>query len=255
MKQIYAFFLMLAITVIGASPAFAHRPYFTQVEKIRLPGGEMGEARLLNGDGILGPDPVRVVLVDGQGRLLARSHKSRSMALACREEGQCLIFDFSTGKILDPDPSSFQRGPIVPSLSDDEREGLWGLEDGSEDWGFTDRDPSFGEMVLGYRIIVSSKLPEIIVNAITGALCALLAAAAFIIARQIRTRYFETFMAAFAILLIFGMGLFLTLISGFFSLMGGLTLGPWLASLCLGGGLFGVGVLIRKRSQTQAAPE
>lgn len=255
MKQIYASFLMFAIAVIGTSPAFAHRPYFTQAEKIQLPNGEMGEARLLNGDGILGPDPVRVILIDSQGRLLARSHKSRSMALACQEEGRCLIFDFSAGRMLDPEPSSFQQGPFVPSRSDDERGGLWELEDGVESWGFSHRDPSFREILLSYRVIVSSKLPEIIVNIIVGALCALLAAAAIVIVRAIRTQYFETFMAALAILLIIGMGLFLTLVSGFFSLMGGLTFGPWLASLCLGGGLLIAGVLIWKRSRTQVASE
>jgi hypothetical protein len=233
MKQIPTFFLTLSAAFICASPAFAHRPYFTQVETIRLPNGEMGEARLLNGDGILGPDPVRVVVIDGQGRLLARSHKSRSMALACRREGQCLIFDFSAGKILDPIPSSFHRGPVVPGLSDRERDGLWELEDGSESWGFARRDPSFAERVLGYRSMLSSRLPEVIFTVVIGALCALLAAAAIVIARAVRTRYFETLMAAFAILLIAGMGLFLALLSGLFSLLGGLTLGPWLVSLCL----------------------
>jgi hypothetical protein len=255
MKQIATFILILVTAVMGASRAFAHRPYFTQVEKIRLPNGEMGEARLLNGDGIFGPEPVRVLILDAQGRLLARSHKSRSMALDCSDEGRCLIFDFSAGEILDPDPSTFQQGPVVPSRSDDERDGLWELEDGSESWGFARRDPNFREKILSYRTMLSSRLAGIIFNGVIGALCALLAAAAIVIMREVRTRYFETFMAALAIVLIAGMGLFLILVSGFFSMLGGLTSGPWLASLCLGGAFVVVGIRIRKRSGTRTASE
>ena len=53
----------------GKFPAFAHRPYYTQVEKIRLPNGDIGEVRLLNGDEIMVADPVRAVIVDPQNKL------------------------------------------------------------------------------------------------------------------------------------------------------------------------------------------
>ncbi|WP_262027962.1 hypothetical protein [Microvirga sp. Mcv34] len=253
MMQIAAFFLVLIIAVTGSSPASAHRPYFTQVEKIQLPSGEMGEARLLNGDGILGPDPVRVIIVDAHGRLLARSHKTRSMVLSCWEVRRCLIFDFSAGKILDPTPSSFRSGPIVPGLSDHERDGLWELENGLENWGFSRRDPSFREKLLGYQAMLSDKIPEVVFSVVIGALCALLGAGVIVIKRQPRRRYFETFMAALAIFLILGMGLFLILVSGFFGLLGGLTLAPWLISVCLGGGLVFGGTLIRKWIRTQTS--
>ena len=47
--------LAFVVASLLASPAAAHRPFFTQVEAIQLPNGERGEVRLLHGDGILGP--------------------------------------------------------------------------------------------------------------------------------------------------------------------------------------------------------
>jgi len=236
-------------------PASAHRPYFTKVEKIRLPNGEMGEARLLNGDGIIVPDPVRVIILDAAGHLLARSDKSLSIVLTCRGEGLCLIFDFSEGQVLDLVPSGFRQGPLVPGLGDHERNGLWGLEDGSESWGLKYRDPSFGEMVLGYGALLASGFPAVIFNMMIGAVCAFLAEIVTEIVRQTRTRYSETFMAALVTMIIMGLGLFALLVSLIASVFGRLTLGLWFFSLCLGGGLLFVRGRIQKRSQAQAASE
>ena len=258
MKHLTQICLAIALILCGSQAALAHRPYFTQIEKIRLPNGEMGEARLLNGDGILGPDPVRVVVVDAQSRLLARSRKSGSMALVCREEGPCFIFDFSAGKILDLVPASFRQGPYVPGPSDNERNNLWDLEDGSESWGFVHRDPSFGEMALSYKMLVLGNWPMLSFNIVIGVMCALLLAGAMIIVkaaiiaiREKRNQYFRVFMTSLAILIVAAMGLFIALVSGFFSLMGGLTFWPWFASLCFGGVLALVCFRIRKRSQAR----
>jgi hypothetical protein len=46
--------LLLATAVV--SPAIAERPYYAEVEKIRLPNGDIGEAGILNCNGIFGPD-------------------------------------------------------------------------------------------------------------------------------------------------------------------------------------------------------
>lgn len=260
MKLFEVLILTLFFAVVGSSSALAHRPYFTQVEKIRLPNGEIGEARLLNGDGILGPDPVRVIILDAQSRLLARSHKSHSMALSCRDKGQCLIFDLSAGKILELAPSSFRQGPLVPGLGDNERNELWELEEGSESWGFVLRNPSTGEMLLSYKVLMSSQWPMMMFNIVIGALCALLLAAAIVIMKEAiivikekENSYFRILMTSLAMLIIAGMELFLALASGFLSLLGGLTFGSWLVSLCLGGVLVLACFQIRKQSRRRSA--
>jgi hypothetical protein len=107
MKYLATLNIAFVLGILAASPTWAHSPYFTDVERLRLPDGAMGEARLLNGDGIIGPDPVRVLILDAAGRLLARSRKSVLMGFSCRENGQCLIFDLHNGKVLDLEPSSF----------------------------------------------------------------------------------------------------------------------------------------------------
>ncbi|MGO4387320.1 hypothetical protein AB4Y85_07260 [Microvirga sp. 2YAF29] len=262
MKWIPILVLILVGIISGSAPAWAHRPYFTQVEKVRLPDGEMGEARLLNGDGILGPDPIRAIIVTAEGRLLARSHKSHSMTIICREEGQCLIFDFAAEKILEPVPSSFRQGPLVPGLADSDRDELWELEDGLENWGFASRDLSTGEMFLGYKALVSSRWPIMAFNFVIGALCALLLAFAITILKEtivaIKEKgnwFFLIFMTSLAILIIAAMALFLALVSGFFSLLGGLPLGLWLASLCLGGVFVPVCFQFRKGSRMRSGLE
>jgi hypothetical protein len=173
MRYVAVLVIVLIWAVAATSPASAHRPYFTQVEKLLLPNGEIGEARLLNGDGIIGPDPVRVIILDAQDRLLARSHKSRSMALSCQADRQCLIFDYSAGKVLDLVPASFRQGAPVPGLSDEARNDLWELEGGSENWGFALRSATPREKLLGYVVLVSSRLPLIAFNIVMGpwALC------------------------------------------------------------------------------------
>lgn len=138
--------VMIALLAIG--PASAHRPYFTRVESIALPNGEMGELRLLHGDGIFWADPICVLALDSQSRLLARSHSSVAMALSCGWwTRRCLIFDGFDS--LELDPSTFRIGTIVPGLKDEDRNSLWSFEAGDESWGFQVREASFVERVEG----------------------------------------------------------------------------------------------------------
>ncbi|MBF9234918.1 hypothetical protein [Microvirga alba] len=145
MRYLSVFILASIVFAAASFPAFAHRPYFTHVEKILLPNGELGEVRLLSGDGIFGPDPVRALILDAQGRLLARSPKSVVMALSCQAGGGCLIVDLRTNQVLELEPSSFRQGPAVPGLSSEDRDGLWDLEGGSESWGFSLREATAQE--------------------------------------------------------------------------------------------------------------
>lgn len=129
--------LTLALPLLLAGhPACAHRPYFTQVERVVLPDGQPGEMRLLRGDGIFLADPVRILALDREGRLLARSHRSDAMVLLCdRDRRSCRGYDGAA--VLTLDPASFRPGDAVPGLTDAERSKLLPFEFGTESWGFT----------------------------------------------------------------------------------------------------------------------
>lgn len=236
MKQ-FLFAILTAFFAIVATPASAHRPYFTQVGKIALPNGRMGEARLLNGDGILGPDPVRVLILDAGGKLLARSHQSRSMTISCKGAGHCLIMDHSSGKVLVPDPAAFRNGPPVPGLADEDRNDLWDLEAGVEHWGFVSREATLTEMLAGYWMLIWGSLPLMLFNMAVGAFCVGVLAATIFIKRSKRTRIAQTVAAIFAVILLIGCGLFVSLLSSFFTILGGISASMWLLSFGFGAAL------------------
>jgi hypothetical protein len=254
MKQNALLVLTLAITIAGVTSAMAHRPYFTQVEKIRLPNGEMGEARLLNGDGILGPDPVRVIILDPQGRLLARSHQSISMNLSCQEEGRCLIFDFTNDQILDLDASTFQQGEQVPGLADEHRNDLWDLESGQDAWGFTPRELTQSERPASLWALVIQYLSVIIINGLIGALCSLLGLKILVRIKIRNVAFLELLAAAFALLVLAPIGAFLVLVSGYLSVIAGLPMMIWLASITTGGGIFLAGYSLVRATRSWMAP-
>lgn len=131
---------LFVFALVASAPASAHRPYFTRVEKIVLPDGQPGEMRLLHGDGIIVSDPIRILVLDAEGRLLARSRQSQTLTMVCEGGGRCRGVDLGAGAALELDPASFRSdGPLVPGLGDRDRDGLWSLERGEEGWGFKAR--------------------------------------------------------------------------------------------------------------------
>jgi hypothetical protein len=70
--------LWLGTLIALVQPGSAHSPYFSRSAEISLPDGSRGQLRLLHGDGIMASDPVRLVLLDPSGRLLARSEKAEA---------------------------------------------------------------------------------------------------------------------------------------------------------------------------------
>ena len=51
-SKLYLSLGFLSVLLFAADAALAHRPYTTQVRKVALPEGQLGEVRLLHGDGI-----------------------------------------------------------------------------------------------------------------------------------------------------------------------------------------------------------
>ncbi|WP_445501468.1 hypothetical protein [Microvirga sp. G4-2] len=237
MKQVVTLFLTFVIVIAGSSSAIAHRPYFTQVEKIRLPDGDTGEARLLNGDGILGPDPVRVLILNHQGHLLARSPKSFAIRLSCRDGGECLIFDLTHDKVLELEASSFRQGNRVPGLSINDRDNLWELEDGDEAWGFHARDLAPSERLAGLRALVVEYLPMVIINGAAGGFCWLIATGVWLVIKTERTRVAQTLVAIAVILILATVGLLAVFMSFLLSAISALPFAVWVLSLAIGGAL------------------
>jgi hypothetical protein len=139
--------LALTLLPLAAAPAWAHSPYFTQAEPIVLPDGRPGEMRLLHGDGIFFADPVRIVVLDRDKRLLARSEQHVPLSLICdRNRRSCWGYDHWSHQVLLLDPASFRTGgQVEPGAK--ERDGLWNIEAGVDSWGFTARDASIAEYI------------------------------------------------------------------------------------------------------------
>ena len=244
MNPLAAPVLAAFLATVAAGPALAQFTHFIQVEKIRLPNGEMGEARLLKGDGIIGPDPVRVLLLNSQHRLLARSHKSLLMALSCEADGRCLIFDLSNSKILDQEPGSFRQGERIPDLGS-RSDVMWDLEQDEESWGFAPRTPTLRERLKSYAALVRETLVGLVFDGLVGIAVAQMIAGIRFIAGTKRTERLDTVAAVIAVVSITVWLVFLLLISALLSHMGGLPVRIWLMSQALGAGLFYVGYRLR----------
>jgi hypothetical protein len=244
MKRLTTHILVAFLATVAAGSALAQVTHFIQAEKIRLPSGEMGEARLLKGDGIIGPDPVRVLLLDSQNRLLARSHKSLLMALSCEADGQCLIFDLSNSKILDLEPGSFRQGEHIPDLGS-RSDLMRDLEQDEESWGFAPRTPTLRERLKSYAALVRETLVGLVFNGLVGIAVAQMIAGIRFIAGTKRTERLDTVAAVIAVVSITVWLVFLLLISALLSHMGGLPVRIWVMSQALGAGLFYAGYCLR----------
>ena len=109
----------------------------------------MGELRLLHGDGILFVDPIRVLALDEEGRMIARSPPSPSMALSCLN-ARYRVFDPAEGAVLELDPSTFRTGAVVPAIDNPDRDLNWEFygED-NKSWGWRWRKAEFFELIWG----------------------------------------------------------------------------------------------------------
>lgn len=114
--------------------------------------------RLLHGDGIFVSDPVRIVLFNAEGRVLARSDRTRSLDLICDDRRQtCKGYDRDTLEILKLAPQQFRYDsepmPLAGSRGDDDP--IWALEAEAESWGFVRRAAALPDILsaLGRELI------------------------------------------------------------------------------------------------------
>lgn len=154
---IRSIFFAIAAALMAA-PAAAHSPYFTSTLKIKLPDGKTGELRLLHGDGIFRSDPVRAVVIDAEGRALARSPQSYAMAIRCDDMGRCKAYDLNRLAVSTPDPETFRAGEPVADI-----EQRWRLEQGVNSWGFATKRMSLGDLLAGHvAYLMDNKYPAFV---------------------------------------------------------------------------------------------
>ena len=127
--------LIALVPLVVSQTAAAHSPYFSDSREIALPDGTIGRLRILKGDGVVGADPARAVVLDAEGRSLARTPSSIAMLLTCSGERQCVAVDPGNWTAYEVDPGSFRVGEIVRPRQD----AIWALERGAESWGFRTR--------------------------------------------------------------------------------------------------------------------
>ena len=126
--------LLLFVTVafVSSAPfASAHSPYLSASKACDSMDGY--EMRILNGDGIFGPDPRAFVVTDPDGRLVAHQSVGKRAFLAWY--GDCVGYDPDVGLAYAPDVRAFEPGPIVVGDSQEARTGRIGVEPGVTDYG------------------------------------------------------------------------------------------------------------------------
>lgn len=132
----------LFIALFLAAPAEAHRPYFTDTEEL----GDGFRLRLLHGDGIIAPDPVRAVVVDADGVVHAISPLSRGMQIFCAgasDAPECLVYDAANYRVLELDRAQWVSGRRIEP--EDERLATEYPEDMGQSRGFSWRSVTVWE--------------------------------------------------------------------------------------------------------------
>jgi len=144
---------------IFAGSAGAHPPYYTQIEELLDTDNRRVELKLLHGDGIFFADPIRAVVVDGDGRLLAMSPMSLTLFIWCREAGgrrDCLVYDHIGSSLYEPDPASWKAILALEEAGSPQNyPELWTSE---EEYGFKFKKASLLE-ILKYEALSTIDSP------------------------------------------------------------------------------------------------
>jgi hypothetical protein len=157
--------LVAGMAIPCSNPALAHSPYFTQTESFALPNGETGEIRLINGDGILGPNPIWTVVINSQGTVIARSEQAVQMVIVCLPEHRCHGFNLIRRLVLEPDPATFKQGPDALDVW-----GVIGDVRRGDGWGFRERPATAIEVIEATIALAGNNILTFLVPFIAAAL-------------------------------------------------------------------------------------
>lgn len=140
--------LVLAAPPPAGAGIYEPEAFYTQSEPFTLPDGRLGEMRQVRSVGIL-PGPDLLVVLDGEGRLLAKSRKADALTMICSGAPRtCHGFDHDRGEVLLLDPAGFRPdGAKLPAFSETDRKTIGPFATGMESWGFSARAPTLAERI------------------------------------------------------------------------------------------------------------
>jgi hypothetical protein len=249
MRLVPVLILILTGMVMPNTPAFAHRPYYSQVEKIRLADGEIGELRLIHGDGIVFTDPVRPLIINSQGYLVAKGPIARSIVISCSGDHRCMIVDLWGARVYEPEPGSFRQGPAQPAVRSTDRTDDWDLVGGDEAWGFTMRAASIQERATANLVLARQSLSGLVAIAVFAGLGAFALVPFRLNITSRRRRIAARIALSFTGSMVF---LLLVTITFWFSMLSGLSFGLWLIPTITGAGAVWIAAGIVKRRSRRA---
>ncbi|WP_039017245.1 hypothetical protein [Halocynthiibacter namhaensis] len=155
-----------------AQGVWAHSPYYTQTAPFQTESGRQFSIKLLYGDGVLGPDPVRAIVVDTEGQVHAVSPVATQFIIFCDGTvSGCGVYNGVSGEIHELAPEAWFAAMVV----EDAGQPFNYPEDMDASYGFLTRDAIWGE-ILYYELysIISYPLPGLIAIAWWSAIAALL---------------------------------------------------------------------------------
>ncbi|MCP4070806.1 MAG: hypothetical protein GY742_03585 [Hyphomicrobiales bacterium] len=141
-RLVYLFLLFL----ISTTPVIAHSPYYTQTESIGGLNNQIVVMKLLHGDGIFFADPIRAVIVDEDGMLLAASPMSTTLFLSCKGgevSRECVAYDELRGLIYQPTKSLWKTTELLEKNGKPETYPEYRMEE----YGFTKYEASFTDVM------------------------------------------------------------------------------------------------------------
>lgn len=156
-------FVAICICLLWPMSVFADGLYYGPEKVSFSEGSNDYTLKLLFGDGILTADPVRAIVVDDDGRLVAVSHASQTLTLFCGEVvhvRSCSIYEGRDSVVLEVDPVKFQTSVLV------EADGQplvhpWDMKMG--EFGFTTRAASLSEIMKFETLLVLRSPVEFLV--------------------------------------------------------------------------------------------
>ncbi len=138
-------FLFLIFALFLPAPVAADSPYLSN--EVTIEHADWGEISvgMLSGDGILGPNPKRLVVMDADGLLLATSEISISLELfETRSRPQPFVgYNRSLGLLYLPEPTNWERSLLIRPPGN--KTGLPFPEELSASYGFSSRKVAFHE--------------------------------------------------------------------------------------------------------------